>query len=168
MVRCTLLWLCARRTADRPSWNVNLIIPDACLNRKIKILEKPPGELVFIGIAAPGIQPAIDGTTYADPSSYGIWSDGDVRAAGLKVITSHEFPAASILRDDLDRVREWNDRMFSAGDEVSVTVDCSAFTVRLQSPTMDHLLHIKRGHKQQNWVFTVNFGYVIHQLQLLE
>jgi len=48
---------------------------------------------------------------------------------------------------------------FTAGDEVVVTLDCSAQTLRLHTPTVDHTISILPQHHnpQQQWVLNVNF-----------
>jgi len=51
------------------------------------------------------------------------------------------------------------DKAFTGGDEVVVTLDCSAHTLRLQSPTVDHTISIWQQHHnpQQQWVLNAKF-----------
>jgi len=120
----------------------------------LKISRKPVYSL-FIGVSAPGIKPDSDGHTLWDSSSYGMESDGDVWAAGQR-ISSNDLPASSIIQPDLFKQRRV---VFTGGDELVVTLDCSAHTLRLQSPTVDHTISILQQHHnpQQQWVLNVNF-----------
>jgi len=126
--------------------------------RKLKITRKPENSLI-IGVSAPGIEPDSNGHTDRDSSSYCMWSYGDVRAAGQYIISSNDLPASSIIQPDLFKQRGERDKAFTAGDEVLVTLDCSAHTLRLQSPTVDHTISILQQHQnpQQQWVLNVNF-----------
>jgi len=127
--------------------------------RKVKVVKKPAGNSLFIGVSAPGIQPNSDGLTYGDSSSYRMWSHGRVWAAGQKIIDDYtKLPASSIIQADLLKQREERDKVFRAGDEVVVVLDCTAHTLRLQSPTVQHVIPIQQQHHQQQWVLTVNFG----------
>ena len=85
-------------------------------------------------------------------------SSGDVIAA-REVISREDLPASSIIQPDLLKTRGLYDKVFTAGDEVLVTLDCSAHTLRLQSPTVDHTISILQQHHnpQQQWVLNVNF-----------
>jgi len=42
---------------------------------------------------------------------------------------------------------------------VVVVLDCTAHTLRLQSPTVQHVIPIQQQHHQQQWVLNVNFDY---------
>jgi len=123
--------------------------------RKLKISRKPENSLI-IGVSAPGIKPDSDGNTCEDSSSYCISSTGGVYAAGKRI---HSVPTSSIIESDLFKQRGVYDKVFTAGDEVVVTLDCSAHTLRLQSPTVDHTISILQQHHnpQQQWVLNVNF-----------
>jgi len=129
--------------------------------RKVTVVQKPPIQALFIGIAAAGIEPDEYGTTSGDSSSYGMWSIGEVIVAGEGIFDGyHMLPASSIIQADLIKQREACDTVFSAGDEVVVVLDCTAHTLRLQSPTVQHVIHIQQQHHQQQWVLIVNFsGY---------
>jgi len=139
-----------------------VVYPYSCCTRvvcrKLKITRKPQNYL-FIGVSAPGIEPDRDGNTYLKSSSYCMASSGAVRAAGQKIISSDDLPASSIIQPDLFEQRGVHDKVFTAGDEVVVTLDCSAHTLRLQSPTVDHTISILQQHHnpQQQWVLNVNF-----------
>jgi len=122
------------------------------------VVEKPADGELFIGVSAPGIQPDSDGHTYLDSSSYGMWSDGEVRAAGRRIISDHtKLPASSIIKANHFKQRGDYDKLFSAGDQVVVVLDCTAHTLRLHSPTVQHVIPIQRQHHQQQWVLNVNF-----------
>jgi len=124
------------------------------------VVKKPANEFLFIGVSAPGIQPNSDGTTNWDSSSYGMWGGGGVLAAGQRIIDDYsKLPASSIVQADLLKQREKWDKVFRAGDEVVVVLDCTAHTLRLQSPTVHHVIPIQQQHHQQQWVLNVNFGY---------
>jgi len=84
-------------------------------------------------------------------------SGGYVRAAGHFI--SFNVPASSIIQPDLFKQREDGNKAFTAGDEVVVTLDCSAHKLRLQTPTVDHTISILQQHHnpQQQWVLNVNF-----------
>jgi len=79
-----------------------------------------------------------------------------VYAAGQKIIGYDDLPA-SIIQPDLFKQRD--NQAFAEGAEVVVTLDCSAHTLRLQSPTVDHTISILQQHHnpQQQWVLNVNF-----------
>jgi len=93
-------------------------------------------------------------------------SDGAVRAAGHRI--NDDLPASSIIQPDLLKQRQLWDRVFSEGDEVVVTLDCSAHTLRLQSPTVDHIISIRQQHHnpQQQWVLNVNYLYGEYEVKL--
>jgi len=83
-----------------------------------------------------------------------------VIAAGQWIIIGG-VPASSIIQPDLFKQRgARGDKVFTGGDEVVVTLDCSAHTLRLQSPTVDHTISILQQHHnpQQQWVLNVNFS----------
>jgi len=137
------------------------------VHRKVKVDKKPNRAGLFIGVSAPGIQPNSDGITHHDSSSYGIWSDGQVRAAGQIIGHYHELPASSIIQADLLKQRELLDKVFRAGDEVVVVLDCTAHTLRLQSPTVQHVIPIQQQHHHQQWVLNVNLDCGEHQVSLV-
>jgi len=128
--------------------------------RKVKIT---PENYLFIGVSAPDIKPDSDGNTYYDSSSYCMASTGQVWAAG-QWIRSGGLPASSIIQPDLFKQQG----AFTGGDEVVVTLDCSAHTLRLQSPTVNHTISILQQHHnpQQQWVLNVNFGGGDFELKL--
>jgi len=128
-----------------------------CGCRKLKIVQKTDN--VLIGISAPGIKASRDGTTDTDPSSYCMMSSGAVMAGGRWTLYSNHLPASSIIQPELYKQRRGDDAAFAAGDEVVVTLDCSAHTMRLQSPTVDHSISILQQHRspQQQWVLNLNF-----------
>jgi len=134
--------------------------------RQLKISRKS-GEYVFIGVSAPDIDVDTDGNTYKDSTSYCMWSSGEVRSAGQR-ISSAALPASSIIQPDLFKQRGLCDKVFTAGDEVVVTLDCSAHTLRLQSPTVDHTISILQQHHnpQQQWVLNVNFWHGVYEVKL--
>jgi len=122
------------------------------------VVKKPADEGLFIGVSAPGIQPNSYGTTAWDSSSYGMLSDGGVWAAGQRIINNYtKLPASSIIQADLLKQRGDYDKVFRAGDEVVVVLDCTAHTLRLQSPTVQHVIPIQQQHHHQQWVLNVNF-----------
>jgi len=132
------------------------------------VVKKPADRFLFIGVSAPGVQPNSDGLTLGDSSSYGLWSDGQVRAAGQRIIINHtELPASSIIRADLFKQRVALDKVFRAGDEVVVVLDCTTHTLRLQSPTVQLVIPIQQQHHQQQWVLNVNFHYGEHQVTIV-
>jgi len=129
--------------------------------RKLTISRKLE-DFLIIGVSAPGIEPDTsdsDGNTYLDSSSYCMWSNGDVYAAGRGIMSGADLPASSIIQPHLFEKRGYYDKVFPAGDEVVVTLDCSAHTLRLQSPTVDYTIIIRQQHhnRQQQWVLNVNF-----------
>jgi len=131
------------------------------------VVKKPADQSLIIGVSAPGIQPDSNGLTYLDSSCYGIWSDGLVRAAGQCIITDYtKLPASSIIQADLLKQRGDRDKVFRAGDEVVVVLDCTAHTLRLQSPTVQHVIPIQQQHHQQQWVLNVNFYPGDYQITL--
>jgi len=125
---------------------------------------KKPAWGLFIGVSAPGIQPDSDGFTHEHSSSYGMWSYGEVIAAGLIIISDYTKLPASIIQADLFKQRERYDKVFRAGDEVVVVLDCTAHTLRLQSPTVQHVIPIQQQHHQQQWVLNVNFSHGDYQI----
>jgi len=135
--------------------------------RKVKVVKKPADRFLFIGVSAPGIQPDSYGRTVLDSSSYGMWSHGQVNAAGQRIISNYtKLPASSIIQADLLKQREEMDKVFRAGDEVLVVLDCTAHTLRLQSPTVQHVIPIQQQHHQQQWVLNVNFYPGDYQITL--
>jgi len=85
-------------------------------------------------------------------------SSGAVMAAGKRAIRSDELPASSIIQPDVYNQREEPQRVFTVGDEVLVTLDCSEHSLRVQSPTVDHTIIMQqKHHQQQRWVLNVNF-----------
>jgi len=136
--------------------------------RKGRVVKKPAFWSLYIGISDPGIQPDIFGLTIGDSSSYGMWSHGNVCAAGQKITRGYnELPASSLIQADLLKQREYFDKVFRAGDEVVVVLDCTAHTLRLQSPTVQHVIPIQQQHHQQQWVLNVNFGYGEQQVTIV-
>jgi len=90
-----------------------------------------------------------------------------VIAAGQVIIDNYtKLPASSIIQADLLEQREHCDKVFSAGDEVVVVLDCTAHTLRLQSPTVQHEIPIQQQHHQQQWVLNVNFCPGDYQITL--
>jgi len=131
------------------------------------VVKKPADAGLFIGVSAPGIQPNSEGWTEGDSSSYGKWSDGAVNVAGQLIIDDcSNLPASSILQADLFKQRGNSDKVFRAGDEVVVVLDCTAHTLRLQSPTVQHVIPIQQRHHQQQWVLNVNFFWGDFQITL--
>jgi len=129
------------------------------------VVKKPANEALFIGISAPGNQPNSYGITDRDSSSYGMWSYGQVRTAGQWIIIDYtELPASSIIQADLLKQREDRDKVFRAGDEVVVALDCTAYMLRLQSPTVQHEIPIHQQYHQQQWVLNVNFDWGDYQI----
>jgi len=121
------------------------------------VVKKPADYGLFIGVSAPGIQPNRDGLTCWHSSSYGMWSHGPVNAAGQCIINNYtKLPASSIVQADLLKQRGADDKVFRAGDEVVVVLDCTAHTLMLQSPTVQHVIPIQQQHHQQQWVLNVN------------
>jgi len=137
------------------------------LCRKVKVVRKPAGKWLLIGISAPGSAQPGSGYTYTAPSAYGIESSGEVWAAGKRIISDcNALPASSIVRADLFRQRAAHDKVFRVGDEVVVVLDCTAHTLRLQSPTVQHVIPIQQQHHQLQWVLNVNFSGGEHQVSL--
>jgi len=127
--------------------------------RKVQVAKKPAGSSLFIGVSAPGIEPNTDGRTDGNSSSYGLWSGGSVIAAGQWIITDYtDLPASSIIQAHLLRQRERADKVFREGDEVVVVLDCTAHTLKLQSPTVQHVIHMQQHHHHEQWVLNVNFA----------
>jgi len=89
-------------------------------------------------------------------------------AAG-RYISMGGLQASSIIQPDLFKQRGGADKVFTAGDEVVVTLDCSAHTLRLQSPTVDHTISILQQHHnpQQQWVLNVNFMDGEYEVKLM-
>lgn len=168
---CTLLVIIRNRLAS--AWTSMLKCIYICFSRsrKLKLVKKPADRILFVGIAVAGVQPNSGGHTYLDSSSYGMWSNGEVRAAGQEVISwHHQLPASSITQADLFKKRWGNDKVFSAGDEVLVVLDCAAHSLTLQSPTVHYRISINQQHQclhQCQWVLNVNFGLGEHQIKLL-
>jgi len=127
--------------------------------RKLKISRKSAKSFLIIGVSAPGIKPDCHGLTAWDSSSYCMGSTGGVCAAGQWISSVDDLPASSIIQPDLLEQRAVYDKVFTGGHEVVVTLDCSAHTLRLQSPTVDHTISILQQHHnpQQQWVLNVNF-----------
>ena len=97
-----------------------------------------------------------------------MWCHGPVIAAGHMVISDYtKLPASSIMQADLFKQRADYDKVFCEGDEVLVVLDCTAHTLRLQSPTVQHVIPIQQRHYQRQWVLNVNFRYGEHQVKLL-
>jgi len=70
--------------------------------RRVKVVKKPADYGLLIGVSAPGIQPNIYGWTVEDSSSYGMWSDGGVRAAGQMIVNGYiKLPPSSIIQAGL-------------------------------------------------------------------
>jgi len=131
------------------------------------VMKKPANGGLFVGVSAPGIQPDWQGLTYDHSSSYGMYSYGVVKAAGQWTIDDFaKLPASSIVHADLINQRNKWDKLFCAGDEVVVVLDCDAHTVRLQSPTVQHVIDIQPQHHKQQWVLNVNFMWGDHQVKL--
>lgn len=131
-----------------------------CLSRCLAILKKPSASNLFIGIAAAGEVPdKRDGFTDDAPSSYGIWSSGVLITAGASVKRA-TLSSTAITRPDLFKQRRECDKVFAAGDKVTVTMDCDTSSVRFQSPTVDHTSSIYVPADQQpiSWVLNINFG----------
>lgn len=133
--------------------------------RIVRVLKKPTRQYLVIGVAAPAIKPNSSGHTYWDPTSYGMWSDGAVWAQGQQIINNDRLPVASVVQPDLYRQR-YKEKAFSAGDDVSVTVDCSNCTLRMRTPTVDHTIQIDKSQKE--WVLNVNFFHGDYEVKLVE
>jgi len=127
--------------------------------RKLKISSKPH-HVLFIGVSAPGIKPDSNGSTHGDSSSYCMESSGGVYAAGQYISRAY-LPVSSIIQRDVFKQRDGYAKidMLFTRDEVVLTLDCSAHTLRLQSPIVDHTISILQQHHnpQQQWVLNVNF-----------
>jgi len=96
-----------------------------------------------------------------------MFSHGPVIAAGQRIIDDYtDLPASCIIQADLFKQREKYDKMFGAGDEVVVVLDCTAHILRLQSPTVQHVIPIQQEHHHQQWVLNVNFGSGDQQVTL--
>jgi len=133
------------------------------------VVIKPADGYLFIGVSAPGIQPDSDCNEDidADVPSYGMGSVGGVRAAGRGIIYDYTaLPASSIIQADQFEQRGRYDKVYRAGDEVLVVLDCTAHTLSLQSPTVQHVIDIQQWHHHQQWVLNVNFGYGEQQVTL--
>jgi len=130
------------------------------------VVKKPAVGSLFLGVSAPGIEPSRGGLTVLNKSSYGMGSDGEVIAAGQLIISGHTQLPASSIQADLLKQREYRDKVFRAGDEVVVVLDCTAHTLRLQSPTVHHVIPIQQQHHQQQWVLNVNFSVGDFQVTL--
>jgi len=130
--------------------------------RILKILQKPVDQVVFIGVAAPHAIPNRFDRTDQVYSSCGIDSFGVIRVAGQAL--GGGMPAASITQPALYKKRGLNDRVFSAGDEVTVTVDSASRKVRLQSATVDYTIDSGKIEPQE-WVLNVNFAGGDFQVQ---
>jgi len=133
------------------------------LDRRVKILQKPVGDYIGIGISGQNTKPHEDGHTHGHESSYGLGSGCQVWAAGHSIIDHGELPPTSIWQKDEYRKRSAFDKAYSVGDEVLVTLDCSSLTLRVQSPTVDHTIIVLKKHKSH--VLSVNFGYGNAELQ---
>jgi len=87
-----------------------------------------------------------------------MWSNGAVWAVGQTIVYDcTKLAASSTIQADLFEHRGDRDKVFRAGDEVVVVLDCTAHTLRLQSPTVQHVIPIQQQHQQQRWVLNVNF-----------
>jgi len=147
---------------------INVPFGMVCWCRKLHIGRKPASFWLTIGISAPGIRPDSYGTTSDNATSYCMGSHGAVTAAGQRIVYSHaKLPASSIIKPDLFAQRGQWDKVFTAGDDVVVVLDCSAHTLKLQSPTVQHVISIKQQHHKQQWVLNVNFSEGDHQIELL-
>jgi len=147
---------------------MRLNLPGLSHGRKLKIIEKPTDHNIFIGVSVPGIRPARDGSTDEDPTSYGMRSNGVVQAG--PICLTKKLPTPAITQRDVCDKRDTKDKVFSAGDEVSVTLDCVAHTLRLQSPTINYLINIQRARESQQtqlWVLNVTLNKGDHKIQLL-
>jgi len=130
------------------------------------VLQKRPAEYeLWIGIAAPGIVPNHLDRLDEDPSFYGLRSDGDVVTAGKGSLLNN-MPASSIIRPDLYAKRSRTDRVFTAGDEVTIKLDCSAHTLNMHTPTINHTIKLT-SDQPQNWVLTLCFKPGDHQVQFI-
>jgi len=124
--------------------------------RKLKIVKT---KYLHIGVAASSSRTDHCGTTLDDPFCYCMRNCGTVRAAGKQIIARDKLPSSSIIRPDLYKERFGDHKAFTEGDEVVVTLDCTAHTLRLQTPVVDHTISILQQHwTQQQWVLNVNFG----------
>jgi len=137
--------------------------PFDLFGRVLKILQKPVDQVLFIGVAAPGAMPDRFDCTDQVNSSCGIDSFGVVRCAGQN-IGGGGMPSAGIAQLALYKKRGQYDRVFSAGDEVTVTVDCASRKVRLQSATVDYTIDSGKIEPQE-WVLNVNFAGGDFQVQ---
>jgi len=99
-----------------------------------------------------------------------------VCAAGKAVVDddgNYALPASSIILPEVytrrERQYQSTDRAFICGEEVAVTLDCTAHTLRLQSNTVDHTIDIEEQHRtpQQQWVLNVNFSYGDFEVELV-
>lgn len=138
--------------------------------RRVKILRKPVDQWLFIGVATTDVRPDEFGRTDWDASSYGMWSDGKVIAAGQAVIAScDKLPVASITQPEVFKNREERDKVFSEGSEVVVSWDMAAQQLTLKSDTVEHVICIAPQHQQlqEYWVLNINFGWGEHVIKLL-
>jgi len=136
------------------------------LLRRLKILQLPADRFLFIGVSAPGIRANEQGRNSEDPSSYGLWSMGAAWQAGHMIHKAAQLPPVFVTQPDL-YAKRGKGSVFSAGDEVIVTLDCYAHTLRLQSPTVDYTCKLEPQHQQQEWVLNLNFGRGEHQVQFV-
>lgn len=132
------------------------------------MLRKPTDRGLFIGISAPGIKPDVVGYTYENPTSYGMWGSGAVAAAGIEIIDWQQaLPASAILDAQEFAKRDQWDRAFTTGDEVLVTLDFTAHTLTLQSPTIRYTLKLEQKHQDGKWVLNVNLSGGDYDIKLL-
>jgi len=112
------------------------------------------------------VQPDGYGYTNMHETSSAMWSHGGVAAAGSStIIQGRNLPAAAIINPVMYASRGHDDRVFSAGDEVTVTLDCTNCTLRVRSPTVDYTIDVMKGRRQ--WVLNVNCSEGEYQVQLL-
>ena len=137
-------------------------------NRKLLVSRNSGG--LFIGVSAPDADADRDANTCLDSSSYCVSDYGNAYAAGKRIVEYDSgLPESCITQPDLFKQRQGGNKTFVAGDEVSVTLDCSSHTVRMQSPVVDLTIHMLRQHcnPQQQWVLSANFWSGDFELKLI-
>jgi len=132
-------------------------------------VRKTSASLLFFGVCTQGpVRVEEEGISVLDRSTYGVWSDGAVRSAGVKKQASM-FPQTSVVdaaRYNARLQRSLANTVCDEGDVVKVSLDCNALQFTLETPTVRHTLKIRSPLPP--WVLTVNFGSEPHRVELVD
>jgi len=114
--------------------------------------------VLSVGIAESDIRlPRSNTTVMESQISYSLSTVGQVISGGERLVSADEMPESFVIDPGLYDQDNRRRLAFFSDDEVVVTLDCSAHTVRFETPVIDLTLSIDaRYHGREHfWALTV-------------